>query len=88
MTTLNERYEALMTRRCELEESIANQRLTDKAIKSALEFASKVAAGIENADDDGKRHIIDLFDAHILIKDGKAFLTHKVQTTPIELHTS
>lgn len=87
MKTLNERYDALVTRRHELQETISNQRLTNEAIESALEFAAGVAVGIENADDDAKRRIIDLFDTRIEIKAGRVFLSYLIQAKPIELHT-
>jgi site-specific DNA recombinase len=87
MTQLNARYEALVTRRGELEAAL-QQRLTDTVIQAALEFASSVQLGIENADNTTKRRIIDLFDARVTVKDGRAFLTYAVQTLPIELQLS
>lgn len=87
MTQLNERYEALITRRDNLAAAL-EQHLTEQAIQAALEFAADVNLGLENADHITKRRILDLFDARITVKDGRAFVTHRLQTGPIELQLS
>lgn len=87
MTHLNARYEALVTRRGELEAAL-QQRLTEEAIQAALALALDVKLGVENADYATKRQILDLFDARVTVKDGRVLLIYSIQSTPIVLQLS
>ena len=84
MTALNERYDRLTARQAELEAALT-QKLTDEGITAAIRFAHDVERGLETASTEHKRRILDLFDTQIKVKDGRVFLTHSVQSEPIEL---
>ena len=75
MTAINQRYEALCSRRDELLAGLEEQRLTDDAIGRIVQFAEDVRAGMENADYQTARHILEVLKVEVIIKDRRFYVT-------------
>ncbi len=83
---LDARYTRLTARRDELKALLANRRLTDEAVDAILQFAADMQKGLEHADLALRRQMLDTFNAHITVKDGKATLHYGVSVpTSVEL---
>ncbi|HOU16119.1 MAG TPA: recombinase family protein [Anaerolineae bacterium] len=86
ITALNERYEALRTRKNELEAALANRRLTDETIDELIQFAANFKTGIDRPSNKDMRQVLDTFDARVIVKDGGAKLELGLpEPTSIEL---
>ena len=68
-TLLNMRYDAMIARRDTLKNDLNIVQLSDKAIESILDFAEDVKVGIENADHETKRRILEWMKVRITVKD-------------------
>lgn len=85
-TELDDRYMRLTARRDELKALLANRRLTDEAVDAILQFAADMQKGLEHADLALKRQMLDAFNAHTTVKEGKATLHYGVPVpTSVEL---
>ncbi len=71
---VNARYDMLTKRRGELIAKLGARRLTDDAIAEILQYARDVREGIQGADFDTKRRILESLDAQVTVKDGRYFL--------------
>lgn len=88
MVALDERYNLLIARRDDLEELLATLHLTDETIAGTVEFAQSLQTGIENADNDTKRQLIDVLGARITVVNGQATLHLDIaNNTPIDLQS-
>lgn len=89
MTALDERYARLEARRDQILADLRSPRLTDETIAAILQYTADVTQGIEHADHVTKRHILDRFDARVVVEDGRATL-HYALLLPdaIALHLS
>ena len=86
---MDERYSQLSARRDELTATLDNRRLTDALVDAALRFAADVARGIDNPNHATKRATLDLFDARVVVTDGRAVLWYTLPVeASIELHLS
>jgi len=71
MKEVNTRYEALCERRDTLQSEVSVVRLTDSAIQEVMEFAEDVFTGIENADFETKRRILEMLDMSVVANSGR-----------------
>jgi hypothetical protein len=67
MNEVNLRYDALCKRRETLQSELSETRLTDSAIQELVEFAQDVFVGIENADFQTRRHILEMLKVQVEI---------------------
>lgn len=89
IASVDERYKQLSARRDELTATLDNRRLTDALVDAALRFAADVARGIDDPNHATKRATLDLFDARVVVTDGKAVLWYTLPVeASIELHLS
>ena len=75
MDDTNARYDGYIVRRAEIQKELGARRLTDDTLKDIAEFAKNVRLGIDEADFQTKRKIIDLLDVQVTVKDDKAQMT-------------
>ena len=71
---VNARYDALTKRRSELQAELGALRLTEDALSEILQYARDVRVGVQNADYDTKRRILETLDVKIKVKDGRYFI--------------
>jgi hypothetical protein len=67
MNEVNLRYDALCKRRETLQSDLSETRLIDSAIQELVEFAQDVFVGIENADFQTRRHILEMLKVQVEI---------------------
>jgi len=71
MKEVNTRYEALCKRRDTLQSEVSVIRLTDSAIREFMKFAEDVFTGIENADFETKRRVLEMLDISVVVNSGR-----------------
>ena len=72
---LETRYEQLLAEKSALAISVNQRTFNEDSIKFALEFARHVRIGIENADSEVKRRVLELMQTRVKIK-GKQVEVH------------
>jgi len=75
MHEINRRYEAICKRLDVLQRELNATHLTDDTIHAALDFAEDMRKGIENADFETRRRIIELLQIKVVIKDGQFYVS-------------
>lgn len=71
---VNARYDALCSRRDALMAGLEEQRLTDEAIGRIVQYAQDVRAGMENADHQTARHILEVLQVTVTIQDRRFYV--------------
>ncbi len=62
-------------RRAELQAKLSTRRLADEAIAEIMQYARDVQQGIQNADDDAKRRMLEALGVKVKVKDGHYKIT-------------
>ncbi|MBM3130129.1 MAG: hypothetical protein FJ009_16080 [Chloroflexi bacterium] len=68
---VNARYDALIRRRANLQAELGARRLTDDAVAEIMQYARDIQEGIQNADYDAKRRILESLGVLVRIKEGQ-----------------
>jgi hypothetical protein len=80
---VNQRYEALLKRKSDLQESLAVE-LTDNTIRNLLKYRKVVALGLENPTFEDRRRWLEILQTTVTITKGKAVITCRLEVEPQE----
>jgi hypothetical protein len=83
---INNRYEALINRKNELERNITKSYLTEDKILNLLEFREIVASGLENPNFEDKRRWLEILSVGIRIKNQIAVISCRLPIEPLEIN--
>lgn len=87
ISAVNDRHSRLTARRDELEAALANRHYTDEAIDTALQFMSDLREGVENAEAEDKRGMLDTLNACVIVEGDKARMEYRLTVLrSIDLH--
>ena len=78
---INRRYEALVQRNGELQESLAVE-WTDQTVNNLLIFRETVALGLENPTFDDRRRWLEILQTRVFVTDGIAVNTCRLSGDP------
>ncbi len=73
-TLVNQRHEALTQRRDELLTALSAARVTDQAIRDIVKLASNVHVGLDNADSNMQRRILEELDLKVIVSEGRFYV--------------
>jgi type II secretory pathway component PulM len=78
---VDRRYQALLTRQAELQDTVTLQ-LTDQNISDLLLFRETVAAGLSNPTFEDKRRWLEILQAEVRVQNQQAIITCRLSTEP------
>ena len=83
-------YADQIKRRDELEGAIREHKLTDERIEAAKRFREDIVLGMKEPTFEDKREILEILNARVVVKGGRAVVTCYIPTEPysIKLHGS
>ena len=82
---VNARLDSLFAQREKLIAELGARKLTEESIESIIEFVRNVRAGIENADFDTKRRVLESLGVQVKAKDGRYFIKCVIAETEGEI---